>query len=212
MQLIIQLISQHTDGPNRLIRDDQARPVARPGRDGLELRHEHVHSRAGLAVLLVLAAARHDRHADLLRMRDLGLQQLVRLAEEVAALRVAHERPRDARVRQHLRRHLASVRPLGLLPQVLRAGLVWSRQCLVDLVQVQHRRRAEHLHAAGRRRAGVQPGHQRLDVALRRAVSGVALPVAADDGRARRGAARRREQAQGGAAGAGRREHRWNRT
>ena len=92
-----------TDSPDRLVGDDEARPVARACRNGLELGHEDIHGCPSLTILLVLPAACHHSHANVLRVRDLGLQQVVRLAENVAALRMADERPVDPGVHQHLR-------------------------------------------------------------------------------------------------------------
>ena len=89
-----------------------------PGQDG-DLAGEDLLGPPRLPLVLGLADARDDREPGLERRLGPAAHVLVRLAEELAALGVAHERPRRARLEQHRRGDLAREGALELPVDVL---------------------------------------------------------------------------------------------
>mmetsp|Transcript_33690 Transcript_33690/g.103994 ORF Transcript_33690/g.103994 Transcript_33690/m.103994 type:complete len:286 (-) Transcript_33690:19-876(-) len=130
------------DGPNRLVRDDDLVPLGltQHRRDGLQLRHDHGGRAAVLAVAERLADARDDAEPLGDSGLHLGADDLVRLVPVRAALAVADDGPVDARVLEHLERHLARERTAlrhGVLRRDTELGVGEER---LDEREVQHGR------------------------------------------------------------------------
>mmetsp|Transcript_45594 Transcript_45594/g.92039 ORF Transcript_45594/g.92039 Transcript_45594/m.92039 type:complete len:304 (-) Transcript_45594:23-934(-) len=167
------------DGPHWLVRNHNLGVVLGVVADRLELRNEHVHGLARLAVVLLLANARRHRHAELLALGDFGAEEFVGLAKDVAALRVADERPLDAHVQQHGHRRLPRVGPLLFLEHVLGRGLELGLDGGGDHVHIDGGGR--HIDLATGLGCRVEAVHKLLDRSLGDAIAGVQLPVSAHD-------------------------------
>lgn len=113
------------DGPDGLVRNDDLGPVALADDrgDGLELALDNVVGHVLLALLERLADTGNDLETARKRGLDLLGDDLVRVAEERAALRVAEDDPGDAGVLELLGRDLASERARVLGERVLRSNL-----------------------------------------------------------------------------------------
>lgn len=121
------------NGPDRLIRNDNLAPVLDLVGHSAQLRRHDLDRLIGLALLQRLAAAQHHAQPVLQRVRRLGCNKGVALAQDLAPLRVAQDRPRDVAVDQLLDGDFAGEGALGLVEDVLcsdfQAGLeVFARE------------------------------------------------------------------------------------
>ncbi len=128
-----------TDRPDGLVRDHEV--LAPTGREGerLDLDLEDELGVARLALLERLADTGDHAQSFVERCPCAPRHHLVRLAEELAALRVADERARDTELAQHRRRDLAGVCALRLPVDVLRVDL----RAALDGDRERGKRRAE---------------------------------------------------------------------
>lgn len=110
-----------TDGPDRLVGNDDFGPVAGAdlGLEGIQLLGDNRNSRAGLALLERLTAAPDDADAVVDRELGLGGDGLVRLAQDRPPLTVAQNSPGDAAVEKLRHRDLTSEGTVGLVVDVL---------------------------------------------------------------------------------------------
>jgi hypothetical protein len=107
------------DGPDGLVGDDDLGPVGELGLERGELLADDVDGGAGLALLEALAAAPDDADAVVGGVLGLGGDDLVGLAEDGTALRVAEDGPVDAGVLELGDGDLASEGAAGLVEDVL---------------------------------------------------------------------------------------------
>ncbi len=130
-----------TNGPNGLVGDDDLAPVAADmGAEDAELPGNHVDSLACLALFERLAAAPDDANARVDGKFGLGGDQLVRLAEDGAALRVAQDGPVDVAVLELGNRDLAREGAIRLIEDVLRSDVDTSLQVFAYQEEVERRR------------------------------------------------------------------------
>ena len=167
------------DGPHRLVGEHDAAPVVDVGDEGVELAREDLVGAPADTVRLELADARQDVHARGEARLRLGADELVGLAEDVAALGVPEDDPLDAHVLELVDVDLAGERAL-LHVAVLRGDLEALLGLLVHSVE-QHERGREHdLDVLGELRLV-----EVLDQLVSLGADQVALPVSTDEELAR---------------------------
>ena len=96
-----------TDGPDRLIGQNNLAPVGHVVRDGLQLPETHFGGLASLSLLQLLPDARDHIEAGADGKGDLLTNELVGLAEHVPALGVAKNNPITSAILDHSRADLA---------------------------------------------------------------------------------------------------------
>lgn len=124
------------NGPDGLVGDDDAGPVADLGLEGGELLADDGNGLAGLALLERLAAAPDDADAVLGGVLCLGGDELVGLLENGAALRVAEDGPVDLGVEELRDGQLASEGAVGLVVDVLGGDANLRSEAVADEDQV----------------------------------------------------------------------------
>jgi len=125
------------DGPDGLVGNHDLAPVADLGGDGSQLPLDDGDGLAGLALLERLAAAPDDVDASLGRELGLGGHNLVGLAEDGAALRVAEDGPADVAVLELGDADLASEGAVGLVKDVLGGHLDARLELVTDEQEVE---------------------------------------------------------------------------
>lgn len=133
------------DGPDGLVGDDDVAPVGDLGLEGLDLGGDELDGLAGLAGLEALTAAPDDLQAVLGGVLGLGGDDIVRLAEDGSALRVAEDGPVDVAVLELSNRDLASEGTVGLVKDVLGGNLDLGADGLADEREVEGGRRDNDL-------------------------------------------------------------------
>lgn len=124
------------NGPDGLVGDDNLGPVGDLGLEGLELLADDLDGLAGLALLEGLAAAPDDADTVLDGVGGLGGDNLVALAEDGAALRVAEDGPVDLAVEELGDGQLTSEGAVGLVKDVLGGDANLGAEALADEGQV----------------------------------------------------------------------------
>lgn len=125
------------DGPDGLVGDDDLAPVGVLGLEGVELLGDDADGVASLALLEALAAAPDHAEAVVGGVLGLGGDNLVRLAEDGAALRVAEDGPSDVAVLELGDGDLAGEGTVGLVEDVLGGNLNLLPEVLAGGEQVQ---------------------------------------------------------------------------
>jgi hypothetical protein len=105
--------------PDRLVGDDNLRPVLDLVRNGLKLGGNHLDSLVCLALLQALAAAQNDTKAAIDSRLGLACNKGIVFLEDDSPLRVADESPGDAALLQLLSGDFASESSVGLVEDVL---------------------------------------------------------------------------------------------
>lgn len=111
------------NGPDGFVGNDNLGPVVDLGLEGLELLADNLNGLAGLALLEALTTAPDDVNAVLGSVLGLGGNNVVRLAEDGAALGVAKDGPVDVGVSQLGDREFAGECTVGLVVDVLGGNL-----------------------------------------------------------------------------------------
>lgn len=125
------------DGPDGLVGDDDVAPVGDLGLEGLDLGGDELDGLAGLAGLEALTAAPDDLQAVLGGVLGLGGDDIIGLAEDGSALRVAEDDPVDVAVLELSNGDLASVGTVGLVEDVLGSDLDVGADGLADEREVE---------------------------------------------------------------------------
>jgi hypothetical protein len=137
--------------PDGLVGNDNLAPVLDLVGNNLELLGDNVDGGTGLTLLEALTAAQN--HAEVGVKRSLGLvgDDLVGLAQDGAALRVAEDGPGDAAVLELRGRDLASEGTVGLVVDVLGGNLEALAEVLAGGEQVEGRGSDDNLCVVVRR-------------------------------------------------------------
>ena len=133
------------NGPDGLISDDDLAPVRDLGLERLKLLGDDVDGLAGLALLQALAAAPDDANVVLGSELGLGGDNIIRLVQDGAALRVTEDGPCDAKVLELGDRGLASEGTVRLVEDVLGSYLEARSEVLASVGQVGGRGRNDDL-------------------------------------------------------------------
>mmetsp|Transcript_1543 Transcript_1543/g.3848 ORF Transcript_1543/g.3848 Transcript_1543/m.3848 type:complete len:293 (-) Transcript_1543:117-995(-) len=170
------------DGPHGLVRNHDVGELGLA--DALQAAHElrghDLVSAAVLALLLELAHAQDALQASGEHLARLLVDELVRLAEDSAALRVPREHVAAPHRLEHRRRHATGVRALVILADVLRAEADFAAgKHAAHGIEVGERHADRHI----RRRALRRVGHD-LGECDRLGQHRVHLPVTGDQRRA----------------------------
>lgn len=128
------------DGPDGLVGNDDLGPVGDGGLEGSKLLADDLNGGAGLALLEALTAAPDGADAVLGGVLGLGRNDLVGLAEDGAALRVAEDGPVDVAILELGDADLAGEGTVGLVEDVLGGNLDVLAELVADELEVDCRR------------------------------------------------------------------------
>ena len=111
------------NGPHGLVGNNNLAPVLNDLRNGSELAGDHLDGDTSLTLLERLTAAQDHGQALVERSLRLGGDEIIRLGEDSAALRVSEKNPLDVGVLELLGRDLAGVGAIALVEDVLGGDL-----------------------------------------------------------------------------------------